>query len=170
MNKKTDPSIYSEVIKKLLSAGINCSCYFIFGFPGETDETAIRTCEFIKNNEHPNLEGVLTWSVFPFLLVPLSPIYAPEKREAYNLTGYRQNWKHSTMNSQQVFKYIKTFFENAEVSSPIYRGDNLKLFYDLSPEQRKLFVAERHRMSKLSMKGGLKDHVLLTTFQNILNK
>ena len=36
MNKKADPETYRTVIKNLLKVGINCSCYFIFGFPGET--------------------------------------------------------------------------------------------------------------------------------------
>ena len=48
MNKKATPELYDSVLEKLLSAGMNCSCYFIFGFPGETPDSAHRTREFIK--------------------------------------------------------------------------------------------------------------------------
>jgi len=34
MRKNATPELYDRVLKKLLSVGINCSCYFIFGFPG----------------------------------------------------------------------------------------------------------------------------------------
>ena len=51
MNKKAKPDTYGPVIRKILSAGINCSCYFLFGFPGETEETIRRTRDFIKGNQ-----------------------------------------------------------------------------------------------------------------------
>jgi anaerobic magnesium-protoporphyrin IX monomethyl ester cyclase len=170
MNKKASPGLYREVVGGLLGAGVNCSCYFIFGFPGETDETASRTLEFIKSIEHPELEGILTWSMFPFVLIPLSPIYELEMRKKYGLTGYMLNWKHKTMDSSQPGEHIKRIFVELEDSGPISRGDNLDLFFGLTPEQRRNFVALRHKLSKLGMKSQLNRRETAESFANLLLK
>lgn len=164
MNKKMDPAMYAEVIRKLLAAGINCSSYFIFGFPGETGETARCTREFIRSIEHPELEGTLTWSIFPFMLAPLSPIYEPEMRRRYELTGYMQNWKHKTMDSDEARKHVmRTFFE-LENSGIIYRDDNQDILLGLTPSQRKRFATQRHRLSKLASKGQLDREDIVNSF------
>lgn len=90
MNKQADPDMYASVIEKLMRHGINCSCYFLFGYPGETDASAGRTIEFIKSIEFPNYDGVLTWSLFPFMLLPLSPIYEIDHRQQFSLKGHWQ--------------------------------------------------------------------------------
>ena len=169
MNKKADPTLYSDVIRELFSVGINCSCCFIFGFPGETDETASRTREFIKGIEHPDLDGTLTWSIFPFLLGPLSPIYEPEMRKKYGLTGYMQNWTHKTMSSTLAIEQIKKTFFELDNSGPIYRDDNLDILFGLSPYQRKEFSAVRHRLSKLSVKNQLEAGGIIESFTKILS-
>ena len=168
MNKKANPTLYAKVIRKLLSAGVNCSCYFIFGFPGETDETALRTREFIKSIEYPDLEGILSWSMFPFILAPLSPIYESEMRKKYGLTGYMQNWKHRTMDSSQAMENVKKAFLELENSGPIYRGENLSILLGHTPYQRKKFVASRHKFSKLAMKRHLEKHDIIKSFTELL--
>ena len=130
MNKRSDPDLYAEAIRMLLAAGIDCAVSFIFGFPGETDETARRTIEFIKKVESPEAEGVLTWSLFPFILAPLSPIYESDSREKYGLTGYMQNWKHDTMDSEQAKGYVLKAFLELENSDTIYSGDNIDMLFD----------------------------------------
>ena len=168
MNKKANPTLYAKVIRKLLSAGVNCSCYFIFGFPGETDETALRTQEFIKSIEYPDLEGILSWSMFPFILAPLSPIYEFEMRKKHGLTGYMQNWKHRTMDSSQAMENVKKAFLELENSGPIYRGENLSILLGHTPYQRKKFVASRHKFSKLAMKRHLEKHDIIKSFTELL--
>ena len=168
MNKKASPELYSDVITNLLGAGINCSCYFIFGFPGETDETATRTREFIKNIEHPELEGTLSWSMFPFILSPMSPIYEPEMRERYRLTGYMHNWKHETMDADRAMEHIRKAFVELDNSGPISRGDNLEMFFELSSLQRKRFVALRQRFSKLALKSQFAQAEFLKSFAQLL--
>ena len=86
MNKKADPDRYGEGIRRLLAAGINCSCYFLFGFPGETDETARRTLDFIESVQHPELEGILSWNLYILIMAPLSPVYEPEMRKRHGIT------------------------------------------------------------------------------------
>lgn len=169
MNKKANSPMYAEVIRKLLSVGVNCSCYFIFGFPGETDATALRTREFIKGIEYPELEGILSWSMFPFILAPLSPIYEFEMREKYRLTGYMQNWEHRTMDSIQAMEHVKKAFLELENSGPIYRGDNLEILLGHTPYQRKKFVTNRHRFSKLAMKRHLDKHDIIKSFTKVFS-
>jgi len=168
MNKKASPELYYNVIRKLLAAGVNCSCYFIFGFPGETDETALVTQEFIRSIEFPELDGILTWSMFPFILSPMSPIYEFEMRQKYGLTGYMQDWKHRTMDSNDAMEHIKKTFFELENSGPISRGDNLDILFGLTPYERKKFVALRHKLSKLAMRSQLKKHDIIESFTTVL--
>jgi len=168
MNKKASPELYGRVLRKLLGSGINCSCYFIFGFPGETEESARHTREFIKSFDDHVYEGNLCWSMFPFTLIPLSPVYEPETRKKYGISGYLHKWQHATMNSDQARgELIKTFLE-IENSGPIYRGDNLEILQHLGPSVRKRFEATRHKLSKTALGGGLEQATILQSFRQIL--
>ena len=169
MNKKASPALYSDVVRNLLGAGVNCSCYFIFGFPGETDETVDRTRHFIKSIEHPELEGMLSWSIFPFILSPMSPIYEPEMRERYGLTGYMHNWKHRTMDSDRAMEHIRKAFLELENSNPVSRGDNLDMLFELAPHRRKELIALRHKFSKLAMIDHLRRDDIIVSFGKALS-
>jgi anaerobic magnesium-protoporphyrin IX monomethyl ester cyclase len=170
MNKASDPELYSEVIRELLDAGINCSCYFIFGFPGETDETVSHTIEFIRNLESRNLGGALSWSIYPFILAPLSPIYGAEMRQQYGLSGYGQAWEHKSMNSKQARMQILKAFLAIENSGPIYRGDDQDLLQALTPRQRKDFTVSRHRLAKLSLQNALGKDQIIKIFSEVFSK
>jgi anaerobic magnesium-protoporphyrin IX monomethyl ester cyclase len=169
MNKKAGPELYRNVVQKMLGAGISCSCYFIFGFPGETDETALRTQEFIKDIEHPELEGTLSWSLFPFSLYPMSPIYEVEERKKYGLTGYLRDWKHSTMDSTRAMEHVRATFIELDNSCPVYRGDNLSILLNLTPHQRKSFLVSRHRLSKLALKRKIEKDEIIACFSKALS-
>ena len=165
MNKQADAGLYGTVLEKTLFSGINCSCYFIFGFPGETEETAERTRRFIRDHEYPESEGSLSWSMFPFVLSPLSPIYEPENRKPYQLTGYMHDFQHRTMNASQArAEILKTFFA-LENSGPIYRSDNQEMLRSLGPRTRKRFAAVRHRLAKAALKGPLDRPDILDEFE-----
>jgi anaerobic magnesium-protoporphyrin IX monomethyl ester cyclase len=156
MNKKADPGLYARVVKRLLSAGIDVSCYFLFGFPEETAETVQRTLDFIGSIEYPELPGTLSWALFPFSLAPLSPVYEPEMRRKYGLTGYMDRWRHRTMASHEVMGHIKAISGALEHSCPMYRNDNLQMLHDnLSAAQRKQLFLTRHRLSKQAVNGDL---------------
>ncbi len=168
MNKKANPEIYRMVIKNLLKVGINCSCYFIFGFPGETAETAQRTRNFIRSIEYPEYEGVMRWSLFPFLLVPLSPIFEKEQRRLYALNGSLSNWSHSTMNTEQAMQEIVKTILECGGSSAIYRSDNLYLLDTMTNEQKKSFYAARHLLSKKALLKNLHSSEILQTFRKVI--
>ena len=168
MNKKSSPMLYDRVLKKLLKAGINCSCYFIFGFPGETEESAQRTRDFIKTYDNAAYAGNLCWSMFPFMLAPLSPIYEKEARKKYGLSGYMHKWKHATMNSDQAREQVfKTYFD-IENTGPIYRGDNQDRIRLLGPAMRMEFYAIRHKLSKMALNGALGEEKMLQSFKRVL--
>lgn len=168
MNKQADPIVYREVVETLLRGGINCSCYFIFGFPGETEQSALRTREFIKSIEHPEAEGCLTWSLFPFCLYPMSPIYEPEMRKKYSLTGHLRKWRHASMDSERAMEHVRDAFMELDNSSPVYRGDNLDMLYSLTSLERKKFLVGRHRISRKAMEAIPNSKELLEALSGIL--
>ena len=165
MNKKANPETYRTVIENLLKVGINCSCYFIFGFPGETAETAERTRNFIQSIEYPEYEGVMRWSLYPFLLVPLSPIFEEDQRQRYGLNGSLSNWTHATMNNEQAMQEILKTNLECESSSEIYRSDNLSLLNAMTKDQKKLFYSARHRLSKKALFEKLQSAEIIQTFK-----
>ena len=167
MKKDANPELYAKVVKGLLSEGINCSCCFIFGFPGETSKTANTTRKFIHSIESIDYDGTFTWSIFPFLLIPLSPIYSSTNRRKYKLSGYKNHWRHKTMNSKEALKEVQNTFFKMENSGPIYRGDNLEMLEELTPLKRKAFHRNRHRLSKLAFKKELSKEDFLSAFGGV---
>jgi len=170
MNKKADAKLYAGVVKRLLAVGIDVSCYFLFGFPGETRQTVQRTLDFIRRIEYPELPGTLSWALFPFSLAPLSPVYEPEMREEYGLTGYMDRWRHRTMASKDVMGHIKRVAGALDHSCPMYRNDNLRMLHDdLSPTRRKGLFLARHRLAKRAMGETLSQREIMKTFTLVFN-
>ncbi len=168
MNKESDPEMYYRVISDLLEVGINCSCCFIVGFPGETKETFDKTLNFIQSIPNDSQKGLFFWSIYPFLLAPLSPIYEPENRKKYNLTGYMNKWEHSTMKSEQAYQYILDAFMQIDSASPIYSGDNMEMLMALSTNQKNRFMKARHELSKRYLNKPLDNSVAFETFRDII--
>jgi len=168
MQKRADPDTYRMVIENLLKVGINCSCYFIFGFPGETAETAQRTRDFIKSIEHPELEGFMRWSLYPFMLAPLSPIFEEDQRKRYGLTGALTHWSHATMNSEQAQQEVVKTILTTERSGAIYRSDNMPLLNTMSSEQKKAFFNVRNILSKKAMLRELHSTEIAQAFREVI--
>lgn len=168
MNKKADPAMYREVIADVLNHGINVSCYFITGFPGETEISAAATREFIRQIENPEAEGNLSWSIYPFLLSPLSPVYEPDMRKKFGLTGYLNNWKHETMDYTRAKQLTLKAFVELENSGQIYRGDNLDMLAKLPSRKRKEFFIARHLFAKKALKKELDAKDIIDSFGRIL--
>lgn len=165
MNKQSDPSLNESVIKALITAGINCACYFIFGYPGETEKSIETTVAYLKRLEEHDGPGHFNWSLYPFLLGPFSPIF--DSREEYDLGGYFQNWRHQTMDSGLARQHIFDAFMALNNSSPIYRGDNLDQLSTLSSRQRQLFFKTRHDLEKLKVTNQLDNSIAFDMFAAI---
>ena len=168
MQKQADPDTYRLVIENLLKVGINCSCYFIFGFPGETKETAQRTRDFIKSIEQLEFDGVMCWSLYPFMLAPLSPIFEEDQRQRYGLTGYLSQWSHATMNSEQAQQEVAETILSCEKSGAIYRSDNMALLEKMTTEQKKAFFILRNNLAKKAVLGKLDRNEALDAFNDVI--
>lgn len=168
INKQATPEMYYAVVDNLMRHGINCSVYFLFGFPGETVESVKRTQDFIKSIEFPDYPGALTWSFFPFVLVPLSPAYEKDMREKFGITGYFQEWKHNTMDFNSAVGHLFATFMGIENSSILYRQDNQDLYLSLSVEQRKSFIRLRHASAKKALEQKLDIGGMLKEMKDIL--
>jgi anaerobic magnesium-protoporphyrin IX monomethyl ester cyclase len=153
MNKKSNPETYRTTVCQALAAGINVSSYFVFGHPGETAESLSRTTAFLQEIQYPELPGSLSWSIYPFLLVPLSPIFEPDQRHRYDLHGYMMNWRHATMDFPSAVQAIKRTIMALDDSAPIYRNDNLAMLEALAPSTRREFFRTRLRLAKLTAAG-----------------
>ncbi len=164
MKKHANPELYSHVIRALLNNGINCSCCFIVGFPGETAESVQKTIDFIEQIPKPDQQGVFYWSIYPFLFAPLSPVYEPTKRKRYSLSGYMGRWKHFSMDSKEASAWIRKAFSMIKNSSPIYSGDNLDYISKLSPDQIKKFYAVRHNLAKKYMNQPIDNSDIIDSF------
>lgn len=170
MNKQSDPQTYYSVVKSLLRNGIDVSATFIIGFPGETEETAKTTIDFIKSIDFEEYEGNFVWWIFPFMLIPLCPIYDPKERIKYGLEGYWHTWSHDTMDYQQAHEIIKNAFFDIDKSSQGYSADNLDMLQNLSPIKRKQFMLTRHKLSKVVQSKKLSDSQIVKVFRELFEK
>jgi len=168
MDKCAAPEMYQRVIEKLLDNGINCSCCFIFGYPGETSQSVQRTIDFIEGISNDRQEGMFFWSIYPFMLIPLSPIYELEERGKYDLNGFMNSWQHSSMNAKQAYNHIIDAFMQIDSSGPIYSEDNLELLLGLPVAKRKAFIKMRHHLSKMNYQKKLEAGFILDAFREIL--
>ena len=130
MNKKASPELYAGVIESVMRAGINCSCYFIFGFPGETEETVMQTRKFIKSIEHPELDGYIYFTMFPFIIAPLSPISEPKNAQKYGLRGHMYHWEHNTMNFKKAMEHATKAFLKLKLPGSFTMVTILICFWD----------------------------------------
>jgi len=119
MNKKDTPENYLRVIELLNTHGISTQLYFIIGFPGETVKTIENTIQLI-NQFHYQGPAINEIMIFPFILVPLSPVYEPENRKKYNLNGYMTEWVHYTMNSEEAQKVAREILLRIDNIYPHY--------------------------------------------------
>jgi hypothetical protein len=118
--------------------------------------------------QHPELPGSLSWSIYPFILVPLSPIYEPEQRQRYKLDGYMLDWQHETMGTETAHNAIKQAIMALNDSAPIYRDDNLDMLEALDPVTRKKFFRARLQLAKLETVGRADPETVFRTFDSIL--
>ncbi len=167
MNKQADPVLYEEVVTNLLKAGINCTCYFIVGFPGETELSVNRTITFLQRLEAVDGRGLLNWSLYPFVLVPGSPIFETDQRAVYKIEGYKHNWRHSTMDSATAQHLLIKAFMSLENSGPVYRGDNLELLNSMPLSQLKAFTATRHALEKQAISKALDKDTVEIAFKKV---
>lgn len=169
MDKKSDPVLNEAVITRLLQAGIHCSCYFIIGFPEETGSSVETTIDFLRRLEAVDAEGLLTWSFYPFVLAPISPIFEADQRANHALMGYKHTWQHRTMDAKEARRNLVKAFLALDKSGPIYRGDNLDQLSAMTLEQARAFVTTRHALEKLAAVNQLDQAVAIVAFRRVFS-
>jgi p-methyltransferase len=168
MNKKATPQLYETVIRRLLAAGISCTGYLIFGFPGENEASVRRTIAFMQQFDGLREAGSIAWSFFPFVLAPLSPIFEPAMRESYQIEGYMRKWQHATMNSSQAMQHVMQAFFAVETSGSVYRSDNQDDLRRMTSGQRHDFQRTRHRLAQQAARTVLTREEILRAFHSIV--
>ncbi|HYP40112.1 MAG TPA: PhpK family radical SAM P-methyltransferase, partial [Chloroflexia bacterium] len=102
MHKAATIEQYARGIESLRQHGVLTFGSFIFGFPGETEDTINETIDFIRHNR-PDYYRTQLW-----YCEPGTPIY--EKRAQYDITGTGFKWRHATMESLEAMDYIEEAF------------------------------------------------------------
>lgn len=126
MNKGATPERYAQGVRKLNERGIITYASFIIGFPGETEETARRTLDFVREVQPT------TYSLETFFYDKKVPIHA--RAAEFELTGSAYSWSHKTMDwrraSELVEEGYRTISESAIV--PLHGFDVWSVGYLLA--------------------------------------
>lgn len=157
MSKRATPEQYLRAVGLLNAAGISTALYVFVGFPGETERTVDSTVELLSALPHDG-PAVNQLIVFPFLLFPLSPIYAPENARKYGLRGYMRQWSHETMDSDEALVRARQVYDRVGNVYPNYgieecflmEPPRLKRMYQLRTRIRE---GERGGVSPESLEG-----------------
>jgi radical SAM PhpK family P-methyltransferase len=102
MNKAATIEKYARGIEWLRGNGILTFGSFITGFPGETDETAEETADFIRQTR-PDYFRSQMW-----YCEPGTPIFG--QRDAFGIEGEGFVWRHKTMESLDAMDHIERLF------------------------------------------------------------
>lgn len=158
MNKGTKLSTMSQILKKSSRNKIANHCFILLGFPGETEEEAQQTIEFLKKHAD-YIEGI---TISKFILEPYSIIGRnPEKwgvdikeKETYSTrTGMSSNdcqAFYSKLDVKLRFNSIKLTSDKLKFILP---GHNLRMFHFLNFSHRllsKAFILEHLEKDKLN--------------------
>lgn len=119
MDKKSNVEQYRRGTRMLKDVGITTFAAFVLGFPGETAESIQDNIRFI---EEGNLDY---YSLKEFYYMSTAPVY--RKREQYALVGEGNNWRHSTMDSQEASRQKGIIYRT--VKNSVYVDSDTGLWY-----------------------------------------
>ncbi len=108
MNKKAKLEQYRNGIQKLKERDIITFSSFIIGFPGETEETALNTRQFIQECAPDFYRMELYYHS------RLAPIHA--RSEDFGLHGSGFGWWHNTMNWREACAFIEDSYRTVSES------------------------------------------------------
>ncbi|MBN2532021.1 MAG: radical SAM protein [Spirochaetales bacterium] len=122
MNKEATVEGYIKGLDLLNKYNIYNCASFIIGFPGETEETARETIDFIEKYR-PNFYRMSTW-----VCLPASPIY--KQKDKYKIKGEGHVWSHATMDAKTAARIIDDAIMNIKNSfyAPIFDFDSLAYY------------------------------------------
>jgi len=109
MEKTSRKKHYEAAIPLLTEAGIYTHANFIVGFPGETEETAMETMDFVKRMKPSTYKAQLWYAD------NTSPIWA--RREELGIEGIGFSWSHRTMDSQEATRLVDIMYQEITESA-----------------------------------------------------
>ncbi len=109
MNKKATIELYEQGIARLKTNGILAYGMFFMGFPGETQQTARNTFEFIQRTA-PDFYMTGLW-----YHDTLAPIH--ERAQELGIRGAGYNWSHKTMNWREAAQWVHYIYNNIDRST-----------------------------------------------------
>jgi radical SAM PhpK family P-methyltransferase len=123
MNKGATPEKYQHGLKMLHERGILTYASFIIGHPGETEESAQNTIDFVRETR-PNYYSFETF--FYDKKVPIGT-----KAAEYNLAGNAYGWSHDTMDWRRASEIVEESYRTIAESSvlPLHGFDLWSIGY-----------------------------------------
>jgi anaerobic magnesium-protoporphyrin IX monomethyl ester cyclase len=119
MGKPCRVEHYRRAVSELCKVGISVDAFFIVGFPGETEETIKSAIDNLNSFSMPS-NSSNQFILFPFMLLPLAPVFGPELRKKYGLSGHQQHWKHDTMDSETASSLLPQFIKQVTTFQPMH--------------------------------------------------
>jgi p-methyltransferase len=149
MEKAARVEKYRSGIRRLKELGVITYASFIVGFPGETEESARNTVDFIREVQ-PHYYSLECY--FHDLKVPIAG-----RAGDYGLTGQAYSWQHRTMDWRRAQEIAEEGYREVEGSTilPLYSFDIWSIGYLLGqgvPEER---IHEFLRLSSELLVDGL---------------
>lgn len=162
MRKRSEPEAARAGIDALTGAGVQVLASFVLGFPGETRESVDATVAFL-NRLRNDRKGQVEYMVFPFYLLPGSPVDRPERRRDLGLSGILDHWRHASMSSEDVRStWAPRLFRGVDAS--YYHGAENSPFLDAA--RRKSAVLHRKRVTTAFLDGA-PDEVIQSHFTDL---
>lgn len=120
MNKEASVEQFLRGMELLNRFDITTFGNFIIGFPGENEETARATIDFIKNSSLDFYRAQLWYCEL------ITPIW--QQRELYDLKGESFEWSHKTMNASRACDIIEELIK--EVRSHTHPTRLIQYYFD----------------------------------------
>ncbi len=120
MNKKLTWEYVEDAVMKFNKRDILTTAFLVFGFPGETEESALSTIHTIQNS------GFHLARAQSFILLKGAPV--GRDAESYGLKGDLFDWDHPTMNYSTANELCNRFVIDSTVKGPIWSGGDMTSF------------------------------------------
>lgn len=120
MNKKLTWDYVEDTVMKFAKRDIITTAHLVFGFPGETEETALNTINTIRNSGFTLARAQL------FLLLQGAPVN--RDAEKYGLRGGLFDWRHQTMDFSAANLVCNRFVIDSAGKGPIWSTNDMTTF------------------------------------------
>ena len=168
MHKSVSVAQYKRGIGLLKKYDILVHASFIVGFPGETEESVLKTQQFIEET------GVDFYAAKVFYYSHLAPIHKQSKK--YNLKGNGYFWSHNTMTSHQAQNLVEDFLFNVKtaIRIPDFGFDFSNVIYLMSKglpldSIKKYLIAFNNTLKEKLIAGNPREKVGLKEIKRFIN-